>query len=176
MSRTRKYHLYYLLLAAMAVTATFAVRGCQRTVPLEECSELYQRYADSPHLEVAFIRDFPVNDTLSLDVTTLTALDSTGWDTLMYCFGFPQELIDDYRIKRKKGVGNSKIHFFIEKNNPSKRPMPGTGINPYVVANVDKQVFCVYHVESSAQYYAAICYETSMMKNTINSNKKQHEN
>lgn len=116
MSRTRKYHLYYLLLAAMAVTATFAVRGCQRTVPLEECSELYRRYADSPHLEVAFIRDFPVNDTLSLDVTTLTALDSIGWEILKTDFRIhPVPEFAQQQIGQGKDIISLKL---VSKDNP----------------------------------------------------------
>ena len=94
--------LITLLLLLLALLATGW--GCYRyhTVPDEECSELYRRYADSPHVSVAFIRDFPVNDTLSLDVTTLTALDSTGWDDLSQYFRIPQ-LPDFLREKVERG-------------------------------------------------------------------------
>ena len=89
-----------ILLAAMAVSAWLFLHP--RQLPLAECSELYQRYADSPHVSVAFIRDFPVNDTLSLDVTTLTALDSTGWNDLSQYFRIPQ-LPDFLREKVERG-------------------------------------------------------------------------
>lgn len=50
-----------------------------RTVPLEECSDLYRRYADNRHVDAAFLRGFRVNDSVAVDVTTLQARDSVGW-------------------------------------------------------------------------------------------------
>ena len=38
---------------------------------------------DNDHINVSFIKDFPVNDSISVDVTTLDAVDSIGWATLI---------------------------------------------------------------------------------------------
>ena len=73
-----------LLLLACLLTAT-TVAGIKlwpRIAPPSEVSDLYLHYESNPHLNVAFINDFQVNDSISVDVTTLQALDSSGWETL----------------------------------------------------------------------------------------------
>ena len=72
-----------------------------RTVPFEQCSEIYQMYANVEKVKASFIKDFKVNDTVFVDVTLLEAIDSTGWDILKTDFKVPppplelQPLIDN---------------------------------------------------------------------------------
>lgn len=72
-----------------------------RTVPFEQCSEIYQKYANVEKVKASFIKDFKVNDTVFVDVTLLEAIDSTGWDILKTDFKVPppplelQPLIDN---------------------------------------------------------------------------------
>lgn len=71
-----------------------------RTVPFEQCSEIYQKYANEEDIKASFIKDFKVNDTVFVDVTLLEAIDSTGWDILKKDFEVPnlplelQQLVD----------------------------------------------------------------------------------
>ena len=62
---------------------------CPRTVPDSKCSELYRRYSDVPGIEATYVKDYPVNDTLSIGVTILQATDSTGWGRLQKGFSVP---------------------------------------------------------------------------------------
>ena len=72
-----------LLLACLLTAATVAgIKLWPRIAPPSEVSDLYLHYESNPHLNVAFINDFQVNDSISVDVTTLQALDSSGWETL----------------------------------------------------------------------------------------------
>lgn len=82
----RKHRIIALAGIVLAVAATAAWRLWPRTVPMEECSEAYRRYADSEHVVAAFLRDFPVNDTVCVDVTLLEARDSLGWERLQKDF------------------------------------------------------------------------------------------
>ena len=54
-----------------------------RQLPNEECSAIFLRYKDNDHIKTAFIKDFPINDSITVDVTTLQATDSVGWATLV---------------------------------------------------------------------------------------------
>lgn len=47
-----------------------------------EVSDLYRHYEHNPHIRATELYDFPVNDTLAVDVTLLQATDSLGWETL----------------------------------------------------------------------------------------------
>ena len=66
-----------LCLLAAALSLWLPYHAASRRV-----SDLYRRYANNPHLTVAHIEGFRVNDTLTLDVTVLQATDSAGWETL----------------------------------------------------------------------------------------------
>lgn len=88
-------------LCLLIFVGTLCVKLCPRTVPLRQCSELYQRYAQTPGIDASFIKDFRVNDSVTVDVTLLEARDSAGWATLKHDFAVPdlnaelQQFIDD---------------------------------------------------------------------------------
>lgn len=71
-----------------------------RTVPFEQCSEIYQKYANEEDIKATFIKDYKVNDTVFVDVTLLEATDSVGWNILKKDFEVPalppelQQLVD----------------------------------------------------------------------------------
>ena len=79
-----------LLIVVVPVAATVLWAWWPRTTPPERVSDLYRRYEHNPHLTVAYIEDFPINDTLTVDVTTISALDAAGWDTLTADFNIPR--------------------------------------------------------------------------------------
>ena len=81
MKRNAIIYMGILLLLLAAVTV-----WKMRPAPAEG-SELYQRCKDMPGVRVGFIRDFPINDTLTCDVTTFEALTDEGWEWMMDSLG-----------------------------------------------------------------------------------------
>lgn len=83
------------------VLVALAVRLWPRTVPFDQCSDLYQRYAAVDGVDATFIKDYKVNDTVFVDVTLLEATDSVIWTTLKKDFEVPnpppdvQQFIDN---------------------------------------------------------------------------------
>lgn len=77
MKRNAFIYIGVLLLLLAAVTA-----WRMRPEPVEG-SELYQRYKDLPGVRVGFIKDFPLNDSLTCDVTTFEALTDEGWQLML---------------------------------------------------------------------------------------------
>ena len=67
------------LLAAAAVTV--AMRW-PRTVPLAQCSEVYRQFVDHRDIKASYIKDFKVDDSLSVDVTLLQATTDSAWFAL----------------------------------------------------------------------------------------------
>jgi len=66
-----------------------------RTVPFDQCSDLYKQYVAVEGINATYIKDYKVNDTVFVDVTLLEAIDSTGWDILKKDFevaSLPPEL------------------------------------------------------------------------------------
>jgi len=78
--KRRHYLFLAIILVGLAFSAWFLTHP--RQLPEEECSDTYRRYKDVEGVAASFIKGFPVNDTLSLDVTTLQATDSAGWERL----------------------------------------------------------------------------------------------
>ena len=74
-----KLGIYIGILALLLTAATG-----WRMHPVEpEGSELYERYKDMPGVRVGFVKDFPINDSLTCDVTTFEALTDEGWQWML---------------------------------------------------------------------------------------------
>lgn len=78
-----------LTVCLLIVLGTLTVKLWPRTVPFEQCSEIYKKYANVEKVKASFIKDFKVNDTVFVDVTLLEATDSMGWATLKKDFEIP---------------------------------------------------------------------------------------
>nr|MCR4932255.1 hypothetical protein [Bacteroidales bacterium] len=93
-----QYKIKSLLCAAafvlLAVAAVLVVKYWHHTLPAEECGEVYCRYSNRDDLKVSFLKDFRIDDSTTVDVTTLTAKDSAGWENLMREMNRPESLIE----------------------------------------------------------------------------------
>ena len=76
---------------AVLVMAVVVIRY-PRTVPLDECSDVYKRYKDVEGVRATYIKDFRVNDTLTIGVTLLEATDSEGWERLLKAFDASRDM------------------------------------------------------------------------------------
>lgn len=63
-------------------------------VQLEECSEVYRRYEGLEGIDAAYIKNYRVNDTLTLPVTLLEATTDSGWARLVSKFNVPMEMVE----------------------------------------------------------------------------------
>ena len=86
--KKRHYIALAIVLAGVAACAWIILHP--RQLPVEECGDVFRRYKDVEGVAASFIKGFPVNDTLRLDVTTLQARDSAGWE----------RLLEDFHIRR----------------------------------------------------------------------------
>lgn len=83
------------------VMVALAVRLWPRTVPFDQCSDVYKRYAAVDGVVATFIKDYKVNDTVFVDATLLEAKDSAVWVMLKNDFEVPnpgpiaQQFIDN---------------------------------------------------------------------------------
>lgn len=144
----------FLLLCLLAATVPAYIVYRSHTVPVEECSQLYRGYADNPHVTVAFIKDFPVNDTLSVDVTTLQATTDSAWCALLLDFGTPQEMIDDYNSNKEfnEGEDASTIILFYRDKNDLKKRIPNNHPNSrLVIASYNRRTLCIFMTEDNKQ-------------------------
>ena len=99
---------FWLIVAILAIVE--AVILClalqwKYIFPSKEVSELYTHYENVDGVDVSFIKDYKVNDTVFVDVTLLEAIDSMGWATLKKDFEIPNPSPDfQQRIDRGKDL------------------------------------------------------------------------
>ena len=82
-----------VLVFIIVISGALLIRYHTFIVPFRQCSETYQHYAGQPGIEATFIKDFRINDSLSVCATLLEVQDSDTWYRLMHEFNIPiQEL------------------------------------------------------------------------------------
>lgn len=118
-----------------------------------ECSVEYQRYQDAVGIEASFIKDFHVNDSISVDVTTFQATDSVGWETLKKDFRALQ-LPESTQKKIAQGINIVTIHL-APQTDPTL-PMDTTDIlknNVIAISRLNHTV-SIFHTKTVAEQKA----------------------
>ena len=104
--KPKQFLLPAIIFLAIVLVA-LAVRLWPRTVPFDQCSDVYKRYAAVDGVVATFIKDYKVNDTVFVDVTLLEATDSVGWATLKKDFDIPNPSPD---FQQRIDNGNNLIY------------------------------------------------------------------
>ena len=140
---------------AVLVMAVVVIRY-PRTVPLEECSDVYKRYKDVEGVRATYIKDFRVNDTLTIGVTLLEATTDSGWARLMEDFAIipiPSDIL-------AYCDSNTVNMWMAAKRDYSLRADPDLLNNDLIAMNYLKHIISVFHLESENQQDAILHYQT----------------
>ena len=164
----KRFWLVVLLLLLVECAALWVFRSCPRTLSESQCSEVYRRYAHVPGVEAAFVKGFPINDTVAVDVTLLHAADSAGWDSLMMVFHIPKEML--YMAK-----ANPDITIFtnlVLREHPEIRVALKGELNvpkvteddvEYRVIDFQKKEICIFHTQNAIELSAVRSYNYDKM-------------
>ena len=69
-------------LLTLAVATAVGVVVWRHVLPMRSVSDLYRRYEHADGIAASYIHNFPVNDTLRVDVTLLEATTDSAWQAL----------------------------------------------------------------------------------------------
>lgn len=155
-----------IIAVGLAVCAGFFLFPRQLTP--EECGALYQRYKDAEGIDASFIKDFPVNDTLTTDALLLEAATDSAWCALMADFGMPKSLIDRYTFDKKSLVSdgrNSITKFYMDKDNIKKRKSRKKPESRLVIASHTKRCICVFLTDEQKTKETISLTEIKKLKN-----------
>ena len=137
----RNISLYWgaVALAALLIAAAFYLaRSHPRTVPLAECSDVYRRYADTPGVNAAYIKDYRVNDTLTICATVLEVTNDSAWKTISMDFSF--EIQPQLQQSLSKGL--DVLSFSLGSNHPTSCGMSDDDI---AVSSFRDKYICIFH-------------------------------
>jgi len=152
MKKIVAYTLFFLLVVGGLCT----LRLCRGPLLESRCGEVYHRYAHKEGVEAAYVRGFPINDTISVDVTLLRALDSAGWDYLMGAFHISSELVE--AAERNPGFDiwvNQSLRGEPETTYSSIDSAASPHIVPeIVVKSFSRREICVFHTRTRQEHDA----------------------
>ena len=78
----KKHHLISLAVGIAALLSILVWKLWPRQLPSQQCDSIFLRYENNKHVSVAYFKDFPINDTTFVDVTTLHATTDSAWNAL----------------------------------------------------------------------------------------------
>ena len=150
------------ILLALAVAAAVGVVVWRHVLPMYHVSDFYRRYHNADGIVASYIHNFPVNDTVFVDVTLLEAIDSVGWDILKKDFEVAspppelQQLVDN---------GEDLIYVkLIPKSTASD-----TILNPYpndvLAISPLNRTLTIFHIANAEEKHAVFHHN---YKKTIN--------
>ena len=148
---------FWILVVALCLVAAGLSLWLPREAAARRVSDLYRRYEPNPHLSVAFIEGFKINDTLAVDVTTVTALDDEGWDTLRADFRIRQ-LPEHTQNKIDSGQDIVSVRIVL-KSNPAF-PMDTVDMENNVVVGISRlnRVVSIFNTDTEKQIDAILHY------------------
>lgn len=155
--------LYWILVMALSLAAAGLALWLPRYAAAHRVSDLYRTYADNPHLTVAHIEDFPVNDTLTVNVTTLTALDSVGWESLKSDFSIPK--LPDFFQHEIDGGKDLILTYLAPKEDPRLGMDTIDMCNNNVIGiSYIKRSVSVFYTETESQQDDVLHYNLKLSK------------
>ena len=164
----KKTHILILglLVAVATVVVVQVVRYLPRVVPYWQCSEVYKRYSRVEGVRATYMKDYRINDTLTIGVTLLEATTDSGWAMLQEDFGLPV-IPKEYE---ERFVGDSNRVSI--KKFPKDIPLfldGDTLTDDLIIVSLYKHTICHFVIHSDEQF------RTIMFKHLDDNTKKQHE-
>ena len=162
----RRNIIISLIVLLVATVSVVLLKRHVPTVPFEQCSELYQRYADTEGIEASFVQGYRLNDNVRVDVTLLQATDSAAWVGLMKDFAIPILPPEYNELVIKNGSVSMRL---FPKGHPERNMDTTLLDNDYLIYYRKMQNICIFHIDEEAQISAltkhkALEYETSIIK------------
>ena len=176
-----RFWLVVGILLVVECAALFAFRSCPRQLPESECSEVYRHYAHVEGVEAAFVKGFPINDTVAVDVTLLHATDSAGWAFLVDTFHISKD-----RIKRAKVMPAYRVfEWQVVRGQPETKAVL-KGINRIPNLTKDDVELCIcdfqeneisiFHAQNAKEIDAIRNYNFDKMTNKKLTNDEDKKN
>lgn len=145
-----------LVLSTIAVVL-LAVALCRlwpRSEPTEGRCEVYDRYCGDRAIQVSYLTDYPVNDTLSVAATVLEARSYSDWLQMLEVFNVPKELVRDVPSGVDVCVWQSLKGSPEEKYNSVMADEAEEAVVELVSMSFRNREICVFHTQNEQEYDA----------------------
>ena len=158
---------YYIIAFCLALLTVYVLHNSGRIFPSGEVGEVYRRYCNRDDIRVEFFKDFRIDDSTTVDVTTLTAKDSASWDNLMREMNRPESLIELMRKAVDEGRYNV-TGYYCEVEHPELTTPYKERNSWYVILNPTERTIYIYQLSN--------CKARSIIKNKLKEVKDKAKN
>ncbi len=160
----KNWRLKFLVVSVACVLAVVAVKYLPALLCGGGESEVYHRYEHRDDLKVGFVKDYRIDDSTTVDVTTLTAKDSAGWEALLREMNVSDLIIEICNKAAKKG--NYTVAFYnCKKNHPEQHTEIDIPNTDFVLYSYKEYTLYVFDITSRKQRNAI---QTQRIKETFN--------
>lgn len=111
---------YYIIAFCLALLTVYVLHNSGRIFPSGEVGEVYRRYCNRDDIRVEFFKDFRIDDSTFVDVTTLTAKDSASWEALLREMNIKEGTIRKQTEAVKSGK-TALTEYYCMNNHPEQR-------------------------------------------------------
>ena len=144
------------------VLVALAVRLWPRTIPFDQCSDLYKQYVAVEGINATYIKDYKVNDTVFVDVTLLEAPDSM-WHTLMTDFNIPTP---DSDLQQFIDAGeNLVVTKLVDKTHYSRPAAPCSSNCEIMAISYTTHSISVFHTVDAGERHAILYFNLDKSTN-----------
>lgn len=156
----KNWRLKVILLTVCCILIAVAVKYLPSILHRDDVSEVYRHYEHRQDLKVGFIKDYRIDDSTTVDVTTLTAKDSASWENLLREMNVSELLIKIMREQKGKG-NNSVSDYYCKKGHPDTRTKISIPNCELVVVSPNEYCFYVFNVTSKEQAHIILSKKQS---------------
>lgn len=164
MKKTNVFLLGALVVVAVVVTVELSVY-MSGVVPYRKCSEVYKQYSKVEGVRATYVKNYRVNDTLTVGVTLLEATDSAGWDYLMEAFHISEGMVKEAEENPLANIWMSQSL----KDTPETRYIPSDSIScadsdiEIVAKAMNEREICIFHTRGAGERVAVLNYNWDEM-------------
>ena len=155
---TRKDRIINALIVVSVLVVGFVVWYLPPAIAYWRSSEVYKRYSRAEGVRATYVKDFRVNDTLTVGVTLLEATDSAGWERMIKKFNIPQELIEENEIDiwTRKSLKNHPETAY-KKSDADQQEVETKPVIEIVAISMKKHQICLFHTQNEKEQDAVFC-------------------
>ena len=158
----KRFWLIVAILALIEAVILCLALQWKYIFPSKEVSDLYTRYENVDGVDVSFIKDYKVNDTVFVDVTLLEATDSM-WHTLMKDFNIPTP---DPGLQQFIDAGeNLVVTKLVDKTHYSKPTAPSSSNCEIMAISYTTYTISVFHTVNAGERHAILYFNLDKSTN-----------
>lgn len=159
-------HWFWVFMAALLLADIVVMVGqCAPKSPLNpsEVSEVYSKYVGMDGLDVTFLKDYPLSDSVAVDVTLIEATTDSAWAVLYYDFN-----LSCFPVKHNLKDDTHTVAFGYAPHNNYRSPQDSILVNnDFIVVYFFKHTISVFNIESESQVDEIIyCHIQNISKYT----------